>query len=284
MDIGELRRSYHTDICGQILGYRNGVLSNADRGSKTSVAIAEEMFAYMNMSPCANPPAEQTIGTRFANITMDFLDRSFQILGHIRPGPWEFSASQRKPGIARFDQYEHLTLLEEVIANMTEKSVAAAIQGDYLVKPDITISRRPLDDKTINSGSVVIPSKSSAAGLTPMRNANDPKPTLHASVSCKWTMRSDRAQNSRTEALNLIRNRKGKSPHIVAVTAEPMPARLASLALGTGDIDCVYHIALTELMGAVDAIENLDQGEVLDTLVEGKRLRDISDLPFDLTL
>ena len=97
-------------------------------------------------------------------------------------------------------------------------------------------------------------------------------------------MRSDRAQNSRTEALNLIRNRKGKTPHIVAVTAEPMPTRLASLALGTGDIDCVYHIALMELISAVETTENQDQAEVLDTLVEGKRLRDISDLPFDITL
>lgn len=284
MDIGELRKTYHSELCEQILGYRNGVLSNADRGSKTSRAVSEEMFTRMGMSPCVNPPAEQTIGTRFANITMDFLDRSFQMLGHLRPGPWEFSASQRRPGIARFDQYEHLTLLENVIANLTEKSVAAAIQGDYLVKPDITISRRPLDDTLINSNSFVIPRDSEVAELTPMRNQNDAKPTLHASVSCKWTMRSDRAQNSRTEALNLIRNRKGKTPHIVAVTAEPMPTRLASLALGTGDIDCVYHIALMELTAAVGAIDNQDQSEVLDTLVEGKRLRDISDLPFDLTL
>lgn len=284
MDVAELRQRYHADLCEQILGYRNGVLSNADRGSKTSVSISEETFTRLDMSPCATPPAEQTIGTKFANITMDFLDKSFQILGHIRPGPWEFSSSQRKPGIARFDQYEHLTLLEEVIANLTEKSVAAAIQGDYLVKPDITISRRPLDDGLINSDFVVIPGDSEIAELTPMRDANDSKPTLHASVSCKWTMRSDRAQNSRTEALNLIRNRKGKTPHIVAVTAEPMPTRLASLALGTGDIDCVYHIALTELTSAVEATQNQDQAEVLDTLVEGKRIRDISDLPFDLTL
>lgn len=34
-------------------------------------------------------------------------------------------------------------------------------------------------------------------------------PYDHASISAKFTMRSDRAQNSRTEALNLIRNRKG---------------------------------------------------------------------------
>ena len=45
-----------------------------------------------------------------------------------------------------------------------------------------------------------------------------------------------RSQNTRTEDLNLIRNRKGRLPHVVAVTAEPLPMRIASLALGTGDL------------------------------------------------
>ena len=89
----------------------------------------------------------------------------------------------------------------------------------------------------------------------------------------------NRSQNARTEGLNLIRNRKGKSPHIVVVTAEPLPSRLASLALGTGDIDCVYHFALPELQKAASSETDLD---LLDTLVGGSRLRDISDLPFDL--
>ena len=79
-------------------------------------------------------------------------------------------------------------------------------------------------------------------------------------------MRSDRAQNSRTEALNLIRNRKGHLPHIVVVTAEPMPNRLASLALGTGDIDCVYHFALYELIRAVKEAGSEDAAETLETL------------------
>jgi hypothetical protein len=85
------------------------------------------------------------------------------------------------------------------------------------------------------------------------------------------------------EALNLIRNRKGKLPHIVAVTAEPTPIRIASLALGTGDIDCVYHFALNELKTAIENIKNEDQLDMLNMLIEGRRLRDISDLPFDLT-
>jgi hypothetical protein len=97
-------------------------------------------------------------------------------------------------------------------------------------------------------------------------------------------LRSDRGQNSKSEALNLIRNRKGKLPHIVAVTAEPTPTRIASLALGTGDIDCVYHFALYELQEALIKVNDESQLEMLNTLVEGRRLRDISDLPFDLAI
>ena len=58
--------------------------------------------------------------------------------------------------------------------------------------------------------------------------------------------------------------------------------RIASIALGTGDLDCVYHFALPELVQSVHEAENEDQLEMLNTLVDGRRLRDISDLPFDL--
>jgi len=82
--------------------------------------------------------------------------------------------------------------------------------------------------------------------------------------------------------LNLVRSRKGRVPHIVAVTAEPLPTRLASLALGTGDLDCVYHFALPELREAVAEAGSKEQLEMLQGMIDGRRLRDISDLPFDL--
>ena len=63
-----------------------------------------------------------------------------------------------------------------------------------------------------------------------------------------------------------------------------MPNRLASLALGTGDIDCMYHFALPELVQAVNAVGTEDAKETLETLVQGKRLKDISDLPLDLAV
>lgn len=55
-------------------------------------------------------------------------------------------------------------------------------------------------------------------------------------------------------------------------------------ALGTGDIDCVYHFALYELVDAVKEIGAEDALEMLNVLIEGKRLKDISDLPMDLAV
>lgn len=122
------------------------------------------------------------------------------------------------------------------------------------------------------------------ARLASLRRINGGRPLLHASISCKWTIRSDRAQNSRTEALNLLRNRKGHLPHVVVVTGEPLPSRLASLALGTGDIDCVYHFALLELKETIESLQFLDAQESLTIMIDGKRLKDIADLPLDLAV
>ncbi len=117
-----------------------------------------------------------------------------------------------------------------------------------------------------------------------LRESNGGFPILHASISCKWTMRSDRAQNARSEALNLIRNRKGRLPHVVVVTGEPTPSRLSSLALGTGDVDCVYHFALPELVSAVEELGHSDTLEQLKIMIDGHRLKDISYLPLDLAV
>jgi len=57
---------------------------------------------------------------------------------------------------------------------------------------------------------------------------------------------------------------------------------LASIALGTGDIDCVYHFALYELIESVKLAKAEDAEELLMIMVEGRRLKDISDLPLDL--
>ena len=154
-------------------------------------------------------------------------------------------------------------------------------RGDYIVTPDIVVCRKPVADEMINQNDCLLGNDEMVLH-TPLRRANAQVDILHASVSCKWTIRSDCSQNARTEGLNLIRNRKGKTPHIVVVVGEPLPGRIASLAYGTGDIDCVYYFALPELTEA--AADSDSNSDLLQTLVAGRRLRDISDLPFDLAI
>ena len=64
----------------------------------------------------------------------------------------------------------------------------------------------------------------------------------------------------------LNRHRNERLPHIVVVTAEPLPSRLAFLCRGTGDIDAVYHVALDELLTAVNDVDPPSLG-VLNELI-----------------
>ena len=201
---------------------------------------------------------------------------------HLRPGSWHIAKLGNHNAIktSSFSQYEHLDYLLKLTE--ADAKLAASIGNDYMVAPDVVIYRDTLTDEEINESHCLV--DDSVAKLTDIRKSSSPLPVLHASISAKWTMRSDRAQNSRTEALGLIRNRKGRLPHIVVVTGEPMPNRIASLAMGTGDIDCVYHFALYELVDAVAAAGEETAMEMLKMLIDGKRLKDISDLPLDLTV
>jgi NgoMIV restriction enzyme len=279
----QLRDTYHQNLCTYVIANRNDVPNMADVGSAASTQLARLMIEKIGLPLAQNSPSGQALGSTFALYTRDFLDAAFaQQLSHIRPGPWVLSTAQQ--GIGHFEQYRHLAELAELIKGKPE--MKAALGGNYLITPDITITRLPFSDATLNHDGEYVDAREAVAKLTPLREGNieGSPPILHASISCKWTMRSDRSQNTRTEALNLIRNRKGNTPRIVVVTMEPLPSRLASIALGTGDVDCTYHAALYELIYAAEASGRDDQQEMLNDLVAGRRLRDISDLPLDLAI
>lgn len=265
----------------------SGVVSNADTSSRGSKAIAKKIVEILvdeqkHSINTVEKISGQTLGKQFENITMNFIRETFPKLQNLRPGNWTILqlGNNNKLKTSDFAQYEHLAYLNALTTENAQ--LAAALGNDYLVAPDVVVYRDLYDDEEINFKEYIV--DDSIGKMADIRKNNGGKPILHASISAKYTMRSDRAQNSRTEALNLIRNRKGHLPHIVVVTAEPMPNRIASLALGTGDIDCVYHFALYELIRAVKEIGSEEAHEILDTLVQGKRLKDISDLPLDLTV
>jgi hypothetical protein len=285
MNIADLRKAYHSRICQEIIRLRRDGETEypnfADKGSSSSREIALGVVQHLGYVSSYESISGQAAGSLFEAITKDFLESAFALLHHLRPGRWHYSI---ETPISDFDQYEHLGELEKIVEQMS--TLASSLGTDYIIKPDIVIGRWPVSDEEINREELVVSAADMFAGLTPLREVNveHHRLILHASISCKWTLRSDRSQNARAEALNLIRNRKGNLPHVVAVTAEPLPTRIASLALGTGDLDCVYHFALPKLMEAIREIDNEDQMDMLKTLVEGRRLRDISDLPFDLAI
>jgi len=147
--------------------------------------------------------------------------------------------------ITKFDQYAHLSHVDELVRGHPELRIT--IGTDYLIKPDVTVA---------------LGSLCTASGLPP----------LHAAISCKWTIRSDRVQNIRHECLQMIRHRRGRQPHLVTVTAEPLPSRLASIARGTGEVDAVYHVAYDAMDASVARNANADQRDAWREVVGQRRL------------
>jgi hypothetical protein len=189
-------------------------------------------------------------GRRLEEGVRDFLADELPFLD---PGrEWEV---RRKARVSEFAQYAHLLRLQELIDHEPTGILSTEIGSDYLIAPDVTVG---------------IPSNRG--------------PFLHAAIPCKWTIRSDRVQNIRHEGVILTRHRRGRQPHIVTVTPEPLATRLASIARGTGEVDAVYHVLFDELLAATDAVGTSRQKSVLDELVTQRRLLPFAELSRTLVL
>lgn len=259
----------------------HGVASNADGNQRTSRNIAGHVATALGAQSIARKLDGQRAGNMFEGAVCRFLRSTVGEFPMLRPGLWEvhhIGGARRAYQLAQYEPYRHLDALANAIE--ADPTLTAVLGNSYNISPDVVVTRAPEPDSTINAERELV--DATTGQRSPMRSSNQAYPIVHAVISCKWTLRSDRAQNARSEALGLIRNRKGRTPHICVVTAEPTPSRLASLALGTGDIDTVYHFALPELMAAVIQCGSDEAVNMLDILIEGQRLRDISDLPLDL--
>jgi hypothetical protein len=307
-EITKARRRFHANLVADhtLSMSPNGVASNADGSQKTSIAIASYIADELQAQTIPKKLDGQRAGTQFEGAVKVFLEETFPLLQSVRPGEWEVinvgGKSRRrrkrvvKPGkpkskkadinqISNYEPYTHLADLAMAIEE--NRNLEAVLGNSYEIGPDVLVLRDPVADDEINrdkQGNPLFLVDDETAQYTIIRSANQQKKIIHALVSCKWTIRSDRAQNSRSEALNIMRNRKGRTPHTVVVTGEPTPSRLASLALGTGDLDLVYHFALPELVEGVKLSGNDEAIQMLDILITGQRLRDIADLALDLAV
>lgn len=280
----KLRQEFHQELVssGLLSTTLTGVPSNADKDNRTSVFIAHAIAEELGVQPSTTKLKAQTAGRAFEASVTKFLQKSLSEFSHMNPANRCVEhVLKRGRGIylGDFVPYTHLSKLSDAVDS--DPTLSTVLGNSYDISPDVVLLREPEPDRKFNAGNSLRVDEN-IANFTPIRAVNNEALIVEGIVSCKWTLRSDRAQNARSEALNIIRNRKGRTPHIVVVTGEPTPSRLASLALGTGDIDMVYHFALPELQKAVAASNNDEAASMLNILVEGNRLRDISDLAVDL--
>src|SRR6202035_2981418 len=143
------------------------------------------------------------------------------------------------------DQYAHLKEVDALVRASPQLRISLGM--DYLIKPDVTV------------------------GFAGVRTGSG-RPPRPAAFSCKWTIRSDRVQTIRHECLQMIRHRRGRQPHLVTVTAEPLPTRLASIARGTGEVDAVYHIAYDAMAASVAGLANSEQADAWHEVTGQRRV------------
>jgi hypothetical protein len=212
----------------------------ADADSASSLRLAAGMLDNLGVLRGAASDVPRDPGVPLEQSVADDLRSALiQLDGRRR---WHVMRGQI---ITEFAQYEHLREVDRLVRNYPELRIT--LGRDYLIKPDVTVGLMELNEIGRSS-------------------------FLHAAISCKWTIRSDRVQNIRHEFNQMIRHRRGRQPHLVTVTAEPLPTRLASIARGTGEVDAVYHVALEELAAAVDAEGGPEQVDAWDEVTAQGRL------------
>lgn len=222
----------------------------ADSDNNPSIAIASQMFQLVGVE--TDDPLPRKEATMLEQGVESMLGEAIH-----RADPNRDWVVDRKRRVTDFVQYAHLARLMALVEADKTGTLGVQIGRDYIIKPDVTVGI-----------------------VTPRYD----KPFLHAAVSCKWTMRSDRVQNVRHEGTVLTRHRRGRQPHLVTVTLEPLPSRIASLGRGTGEVDKVYHPMLAELTTAVETYGSAEQRAVLDELCGQDRLVEFDLLIGDLTI
>ncbi len=255
-NLADLSGPSSTRIAGKVyelLGIPLSQLSTIDLGS---------LEARGDPAGSADGPRRPPTGTAAAGTRLELglrqdIENSLRALDPERG--WEVS---RGGGVSRFAQYAHLQRLQELFE--AEPLLKAALGRDYQVATDVLVGvPNPWDD--------------------------GPSHVLHAAVSSKLTIRSDRVQNIRFEFGTLVRNRKGRAPHLVVVTAEPLPSRLLSIARGTGEIDAVYHLLFGEMSEALSTLCGEDsymrrQADDWTEMVDTRRIRPYDELAEVLAL
>lgn len=250
---GDVDASFAQALLGWKLNRAGKLVPNtADSDNSASIALAAGVLDVLGVARGLESGVSDTAKGRPLELAVARALK--EDLTRIAPTR-EFAVSERPQQITDFLQYRHLKKVDEIAKSSAELRVT--LGTDYLIRPDVVVG---------------LPGRSS-----------DGSPFLHAVISCKWSIRSDRVQNIRHEYNQLIRHRRERLPHLMTVTAEPLPTRLASIARGTGEVDATYHIAFDSLAQAIKVLRvaerlSSEQSDAWDEVVALGRIRPYSEL------
>lgn len=272
---------------------KNGKPNTSDAGDALSVEIGEALFDVLGVSrvTAGTEKDEPTGGVLAAAVTAD-LGRRFPItVGGIQVLP------ERK--LFEFEQYRHVGAIRDVKPGRSKEFNAAWRRLTTYVRKQPTRAadvRRVEEmisavETSVDAADAVLRKLLDEIGdesllgldLTVARQGRlDRLPTLEVGLSLKWSLRTDRAQDCRSQGARMSALRRGRMPHFAVVTMEPRPYMLNLLGGGSGDVDCVYHLDLPALATAVDAVYStparLRGRDQFRRLVEQRRIRDYDEL------
>ncbi|WP_052069387.1 NgoMIV family type II restriction endonuclease [Streptacidiphilus albus] len=280
---------FSTVLCG----YRNGLPNTSDASDKLSIEIGSALFEHLGV-PVDQPATP--VAKEWAVAMADDLQERLSI-----PAPHLLIQAERK--LLHFEQYAHLDVARS-LANDDGLEVAGALAAlDALTAADSLLGGEPLVQAVNSVRAAVAGADERRKLLIDLMADESPlnldlaveRPTIAAVVpgtvllphlvagfSLKWSLRTDRLQDPRTQGSQMAAMRRGRMPHFAAVTMEPRPYYLGRLAMGTGDLDCVYHLALPELSKAVEEVyvgpKRAKQLDTFHRLVDQRRLRDYDEL------
>lgn len=274
------------DLCG----YRaTGHPNTSDSNDDGSVEWGHALFDELGVLPGA--PASAQIGQLMeSGVATDLSGRRPDLaIGTSRPA-------------RDFEQYRHLAVFRDFQRRYKTPQVGIINQVRDLIggSPDphvesaLEVALEALLYSEVNDGLVTslldqMPEES-LLKIDVTTSDSYPGGRLMVALSSKWSLRTDRAQDCVSQGAKLSSLRRGHMPHYAVVTMEPRPAMLRLIAAGSGNVDCVYHLALPELRQAAAVIESRRGSggwaprRTLERLVEQGRVRDYSDLCSEISL
>jgi hypothetical protein len=280
------------DFLTKLCGYRpDGNPNTSDRSQDHSVDMGRALFERLGVPPDQNEPGD--VGTRFEKLVVaDLSERLEQLAPHL--------SVQRSQAILNFEQYAHLQTIQTLSRTRpTLPDALSALNDAASVLPAHHLSslERSLlqvvaaaDEDAARARSLIdaVGNESSLrldiAVHRPLALSGSVSPLNHlvAGLSLKWSLRTDRLQDPISQAGRMAAVRRGRMPHVAAVTMEPRPSLLNMLARGSGALDCVYHPDLQALAEAIDDVcstpgQRWNRDE-FHRLVDQRRIRDYDEL------